>query len=560
MTVEEPNRELFTRFRLPPTDLAQLSFCKSNRPAAVKSWAQSLPATRVSYTSVVLYKALPELARLKTSADNRLEMLEAVRPYVQDCIQGLAKHFLNQPLVLSEAPMKSAVIAQALQKHMCSAYIEVARELASRSKKGKQADSRLPLALHRAMTGYGLILLRNYQLYSQTPGNLWLDLHTLYRIAEHNQLLDQAVKDQLLRESGSCTLTQAYVRVLLLACARPNQMRQTDVAATYDVLESWAHLAKVQQSRQGDSDNVFVINLDSDLAPLYKSRFTGGIDDTLRELNIDALLSAFRQQGHSRSGALRIPHIISSALVEHLRNAWGSRLQRSFERQPGRGLVQVCVGISSFHHHTSGEQSLHNLLGIDEGGEFELGEYTELGATDTNTPARREDFPIYTAAVGNSSPGGYRLDWNENISAQLKAGEVVGLREVGRHRWALGVIRWLQQVPEGTQLGVQLLAPKATAYGAAVEQANGDYSDYRRVLMLPELKAANQPATLVTAFAPFQEGRRIRLNRQGEISTATLQRRLFSTGSMSQFTFRRIAAEDDQAAENKNADSNADWD
>lgn len=480
---------------------------------------------------------------------------------MQDCIQGLARHFLNQPLSLAEAPLKSAVIAQALQKHMCSGYVAAARELESRSRKGKQPDSRLALALHRAITGSGLILLRNYQLYSQTPSNLWLELHTLYQLAEYNQLLDQAVGDPLLRESSSSTVAQAYVRVLLLACARPNQMRQTDVAATYEVLESWSHLARVQGSRRSEPDNIFVIDFASDLAPLYKSRFTGSADDRLRELNVSALLSAFRQQGDARSGALRIPHTISLALLEHLQNAWGSRQQRSFDRRPGRGSVEVCVGLSSFHHHTSGEQSFHDFLGISENDEIDLADYAEdawFTAGDKSHAARREEFPIHTARVGNSGPGGYRLDW-QTISAQAKAGEVVGLREVGRHRWALGVIRWLQQVAEGTQLGIQLLAPRATAYGGAVEQSNGDFSDYRRVLMLPELKAANQPATLITAYAPFQEGQRVRLSRKGETSTVTLQRRVFSTGSVSQFTFRQLTEEIEEAPENENAHSNADW-
>jgi hypothetical protein len=560
MTLENDPRELFARFKLPPTDLARLRFCESSRPAAVRNWAQSLPATRVSYTSVLLYKALPEISRLRTSADHRLEMLEALRPSVQQCIQGLAKHFLNQPLVLPEAPLKSAVIAQALQKHMAVGYLAVLESLTSQRKKGTQPDPRLGLSLHRAITGYGLMLLRSYQLYSPTPGNLWLDLHSLYRIAEDHQLLDQVVADPFQVHSSSSTVSHAYIRILLLACARPNQMRQTDVSATYNLLESWSHLARIRDARAPDSGSLFLINLSADLAPMYKSRFAGGSQDALRELDLAPLLAGLRRDPRLDHSSPHTSHAVPPSLLEHLQQAWGATQQRSFQRRPGKSSIQLCVGLSSLHHHTAGRQSLADFLGTSELEDIDLGPAGDSWVSAPGQGAssrRREDFRIYSVPVGDSSPGGYRLDWRDNLSPQIKAGEVLGLREVGRHRWSLGVIRWLQQDTETTRLGVQLLAPSVTAYGAAVEQSGGDYSDFRRVLMLPELKAANQPATLITAFAPFQEGQRVRLNRHGDVFTATLQRRIFSTGSVSQFTFRRLASEDD--APEKNADSGADW-
>lgn len=559
MTLEIDFTQFFARFNLPPSELAKLSFCDGNRPAAVKSWAQSLPATRVSRTSVLLYKALPEVSRLKTSADHRLEMLETLRPYVQQCIQGLAKHFLNQPLILPEAPLRSAVIAQALQKHMSVGYLAILETLAGPRRRGKPPDPRIAHALHRAITGYGLILLRSYQLYSPTPGNLWLDLHNLYRLADYYELLDHTVHDPLLLQSSSSTVSQAYTRILLLACARPNQMRQTDVSATYDALESWAHLARVQEARKPPSDSLFLINLSADLAPMYKSRFAGESQEAVRELDLKLLLAGLRRDPRSEPGLLRVPHSLPSSLMEHLQQAWGAKRQRSFERQSGKISVQVCLGLSGLHHHCAGEKSLAEFLDADSEGfnsdNLSDNAWNSNPAQDRLRP--REDFPVFSVPVANSSPGGFRLDWRGNIPPQIKAGEVLGLREIGRHRWSLGVIRWLQQDADTSRLGVQLLAPRVTAYGAAVEQAGGDYSDYRRVLMLPELKTVNQPTTLITAFAPFQEGQRVRLNRHGEVYAVTLQRRLFTTGSVSQFSFRRLASEEDASADNP--DSAADW-
>lgn len=568
MTAENIAQQLLARFKLPPRDVANLSFCGSNRPSAVKDWAESLPATRINYSSVLLYRALPEIVRLKTSADNRLAMLEAIRPYVQQCIQGLATHFLNQPLILPDAPMKSAVIAHALQKHMTAGYCAVLSDLVSKTNVAKPEEN-LDLACHRSITGLGLLLLRSYQLYSRIPERLWLELHSLYQLAESYGILERPVNDPLLHGSPSSTTGQAYTRVLLLSCARPSQMRQTDVSATYDVLEEWCHLAKIRSANQ-KADNLFLINLSADLAPLYKSRFTGSSRDVLRELDVSQLLIAFKKQRETRSngpGAIRIPHTISPALADHLERAWGAIQQRSFERQVSMDSIEVCVGLGDLHLHSSGGMSFEEFLGTpSEDGVEEI----DFGAI-SNDPwsnggdKRRQDSGdreqgrqnLFNVSVVDSSPGGYCLEWRDSIPPQVKAGEVLGLREPGRYRWGVGVIRWVQQ-HNTTRLGVQLLAPRATPYAAAVEQPGGDYSDFRRVLMLPELKAANRPATLLTAFAPFQEGHRLRLNSYGKTSSAQLSSRVFSTGSASQFTLRLL--EDVAVPQPDDTESGPVWD
>lgn len=552
MRSETTTQQLLARFKLPAQDLPELSFCKGNRSAAVKNWAESLPATQVNQTSVQLYKALPEVARLKTSADNRLEMLEYLRPCVLQCVEGLARHFLNQPLILPEAPLKSAVIAQALQKHLSAGYSLALAQLIANGRKSKGNEEAMALACHRAITGLGMMLLRSYQLYSRVPPNLWLHLHSLYRLAEEYDLLDRPVDDPLLRRSGASTLAQAYHRILLLACSRPSQMRQTDVSATYDVLETWSHLVRLQKTDRPRPDNLFVVNLSADVAPLYKSRFSGKSGDDLRELNLLQLLADFRKQREKRSNgvAISLPHTVSTALAEHLERAWGANQERSFERRSSMDKLDVCVGLGNLHHQTIGGISLEEFLGESAFEHIELSAVDEGNAASEDPQAKREP-DIHSVDVANSSPGGYCLVWRNRIPSQVKAGEVLGLREPGRHRWGLGIIRWVQQEGNASRLGVQLLAPRTIAYGAAVELPDGSFTDFRRVLMLRELKAANQPATLITAFAPFQENQRLRLNSHGETQLVQLNRRIFATGSVNQFTFRTLEVDSPgESAEN----------
>ncbi len=570
MSIETPTKQFIDRLKLPSQSLATLSFSSTNRASAVKAWAEQLPATRITHVSVLLYKALPEICKLVTTPENRLAMLETIRPYVQQCIQGLSRGFLNQPLILPEGPMKTAVVAQALQKNMTIGYELVLRDIVtSATPKEKQADKNLALTCHRAITSLGLLLLRGYQLYRPIPNNLWLELHSIYQLAEQHGILETAIDDRFLRHGKSSTIQQAYARILLLACARPNQMRQSEVSSTYDLLEWWSHLAKIQPVDYQQQDNLFVINLSSDMAPLYKSRFSGDTKDVIRELDVKDLIKALQRQRDSKDEdfkALDLPTIVAERLIEHLEEAWSVKKQRAFERQlsESSSAISACVGLSNLHHQMINGISFKEFLGEVIDDDIEEIDFGSFGtdpwsqASDDDGPEDLSDNPVHNIHIIDTSPGGYCLEWRKDIPAQVRAGEIIGLKERGRHRWGLGIIRWVQQLNNCTRLGIQLLSPKTTPYGAAIELVTGDYGDYLRVLMLPEMKAANQPATLVTPFAPFLENQRIRLNNNGDIQILELTRRVFSTGAISQFNFRIESTISSNVHSSQNGDETGD--
>src|SRR5690606_17389474 len=165
--------------------------------------------------------------------------------------------------------------------------------------------------------------------------------------------------------------------------------------------------------------------------------------------------------------------------------------------------------------------------------------------------------PIYDVPLIDTSAGGYCLEWKEAIPGQLKAGELLGLREEGRQKWALGVVRWVQRTRDSTQMGVQILAPHAIPIGIAAIQKTGGFSEYLRALELPALKAVNQPATLLTNAISFHEYNKVRVYHAAERAgsrtqpelTLQLTQKSFSTGAFSQFSFREVAGTKPAAAD-----------
>ena len=139
----------------------------------------------------------------------------------------------------------------------------------------------------------------------------------------------------------------------------------------------------------------------------------------------------------------------------------------------------------------------------------------------------------------NTSPGGYCVAWESSVPPALQAGEVLGVREQRSHPWSVAVVRWIRQVKhQGTQIGLELLAPSASPCGVRLIQKVGNNSEYLRGLLLPEISVVNQSATLITPRLPFQSGSRISLLHDGREDQGQLLKKVSSTGSISQFELK----------------------
>jgi len=604
MTLHAQLDTLLARIKLPPQDQTALSFCGSSRASRVSKWAAELPATRITHTSVLLYQALPEVNRLETTISTRLEMLESLRPYVQQCIKGLAQGFLNKPLILPEDTMKTAVIAQALQKHMTNGYCLAATQLLKRSQQHElkpQEQEQLLFSLHRSLTGLGLQFLRSTQLYAPIPPQLWQEAHALYQLSEQLELHQSGVTDSLLSQ-GATSCTQAYIRTLLLASARPNQLRQQDMQTLFDALEPWSKL--VHLSPESDNQrNLFIVDLSSKHGPHYREQGCDKSNPSIRELDVSPMLdSIHKQREDSDLQIIKIPPRMSETLLRHITESWGVARQRDQQRRPSQGCMDVSVGLTNIHFHLSGNIPFKSFIlqrgkaALHKDNPFEHNPNKRFASADvqgTEDPwansfdaeggktlsssfggnisthsvehalrqheaeEHREQHPIHQAQLHDASPGGYCLKWQSKIPAQVKAGEILSLREPGRQQWVIGVIRWVRQSKGASLLGVQLLSPKVEPYAIQKIQKTGEDSSYMRALLAAPVKSIDLPASLLTAAIPFQVRDKIKLNHQGQVESAQLVESLFATSAIQQFSFRVL--EKPKPIGDKKDEFGADW-
>ncbi|MAM86048.1 MAG: GTPase [unclassified Hahellaceae] len=584
--------------KVPNQRLTTLSYAE---PAvkAVESWANELPKANIGEMSKQLYHALLELNELICSPQSRFQLIEVLRPSVYYICRELGKHFLNQAVVLPEKQRKIANLAQSLQLNLANAYKLVLVDLHNAGQAEKNKKLTAP-AIHRAISDLSSCVLRANQLYCQTPPDTWLELHQLYRFARDNRLLKIKTVDGYSGTQNETTVEQAYKRVLLLGCCKPNQLRQKDIETAYTAFEHWTDYVSLEI--ESGATALFVISPKKDLAPAYRSLQT--IPPSTENYGFDTsklagLLTEELAQGHQEAAAgsrqsqhprLHGVETLSEPLLLAISQAIGVLAKRSFKRTSSQGRILISVGMTATHYFVANGTDFNTFLSGDRkntdasyfadhhrrdvwaqpgsgnsqagssGADLSPIRYTGASAASASKDAKA-GYQQHIVPLVNTSPGGYCIQWIGDIPSNVQAGELLGVREDESHPWSIGVIRWIRQIRQhGTQFGVELLAPGAKPCGVQLLQKVGENSEFLRGLLLPELPAISQPASLVVPRLPFQVGHKVSINRQGRNTKLQLLKRISATGSFTQFEIEAQFAEAGKPAPRKTTSSEDDFD
>ena len=562
--------------RVSTPDRQGLSFCEAT-PREFKRWIAGLPKANIGETARQLYQSLVELNQLVTPSENRLQLLELLRPEVFFVCRHLERHFLNQSIVLDERPRKVANLCQALQNHLAIGYKLIVTRVLPRFSKDNAPV--LAMALQRASHSLCGPLVRASQLYCPVPEGLWLELHQLYLMARKHGLHQLQISDGLARNGRSLSIEQVYIGALLLGCARCNQMRQSGIARLAEGLETWSSLATLQAADAAGS--LFAIAPQQDGPPRYKSLFGGAELQNLLGLDPTPLVDAIKEflllpPDSPEAKSLQIPEGMPLDLLQHLSSAWGDIAERTFQRNPGRGSLFICIGMTALHFNLAGQRSFAEILKRpeeDRSARFKITNTSDAARPDiwagafdaqrisdwepgmpleeiqyrSSKPGDQvveetvESYPSHELPIVNHSPGGYCLSWPREVPSQLQAGELLGIQDMPGQSWSVAVVRWIRQVRGGgTQMGIELIAPHAQPCGVQLVRKNEQNSHYLRALLLPEIRVVSRPATLITPRLPFQESHKVMINHNGDETRAVLSRKQSSTGSFSQFEYRPL--------------------
>ena len=572
---------------LPQQDLERCSLFPSELEAAT-AWAEQLPLGSPQRAGDSLRTALDELNRVEMPPFLRFQLCEALRGAVVSVTQAMTRECLHQPIVLDENTQLQSELIKDLHHLSAVANTLTAVDTIRHSETVKGINpARLACeALHRAVVHGGQRIVHAFLLYQPVDAGSWARLHQLYALAERQQLARLPV-DDLLRSTRS-SIAQEYVAPLLLACSRPNQLRQHDIAGAFRAFQEWREHIELQDPELGSG--IYAVDTDSDQPPMFADLLVRRGDKSFRYINADALVEHLEQLKHDRgTQGIRVIEFdretrLDTNLLEHLLKTLGEISQRNFTRQESSSALYVASGVSNVHYFVSGERNLNQVMYGDtyEPSAAEemvnpfltprRGDQWQRANPDQDTPegdgdedagvaidaerltrgGRLQDEQardpmrhlVHSVTTKDTSPGGYCIEW-QDPPASVHIGDLVCLREAQRDQmdWIIAVIRWISQVKHApTMMGLEFLGPRASAFAAQVEMADGELSRPIRVLLLPEIPLVGQAHTLVVPRMVFREGQRIMLTRDGEASQVKLKRQVASTGYFSQMDFDYIEA------------------
>ncbi len=587
----------------------------SLRPKKVEAWLQSLPKANLGETARQIYQRLSQTNELRYPFVERFRFLEQMREPVHYVTDSMRKHFLGVTFPLPDKNRQIAAATREIYAAMATGYKIAIEEMSRTHplfQDKKLLATLLQRALF--YTGRHLVTAYQiyspcgpgtwqelHKLYACAEAR---KLHkTMVSDYQHQNgdktsPLSEYLRLLLLALASPYQLRQGEILKIYTALERWTRQLA---------------LRPLDLSSSGDTRTRFLVRLDQDAAPrpaaysvireerqphyrvLDTERLTQLLRDEIRN-NEEVVSTTLTSVDLGRPD-------LSHDLMRRLLVAWGAEAKRNFPRSPKQEAVEVTIGLSATHrflnhlarrHHGKRDLFEHRAhyesqeiksLNEPQHDVWDMIYQTDTSSFDTssilplvNEELARHEAPPETDESGlepaadhyqagswlilNESAGGYCLEYHNHDTTQAQVGELVGIRR-GQNgktlKWGIGVIRWLKFAAEQpqdsagktVQMGIEMLNPAAAAVGIRPAAASNNPENYQRTLMLPEIRAMHQPATLITGPVPWRPGQHAVVNILGKEMPVVLTQALQNTGLFAQFQFQHQSRSSDRQKNSK---------
>lgn len=487
-------------FKLPSLDDNPILLAET-RTHKINEFIQKLPFGDPITAANDLIDELQILNTQKVAFSNRLNALELYRPAAIQIYKDLILHFSNASLPLTKNEGTFADVAVKLWQEFAYGYklslIDLQNKILSINSSKTAAQ-----VIQRAIHAFKEIALIHHLCYRTPSSSLWGELHKLYFCALQQSAQKLSVIDQLAMNNVS-SVNLIYTQILLMELADPQHLASADILKTDTYLSNIAEHAELRPLGLIDNPTgVFIVALDGDKPPTPVAKNKEKPDDATDILLVTVNLARqihqhikLLQDGIVPNDGYLPSHAIENQyqdLLAQLIKNFGKAQQRIFSRSKKSDGVELGIGLISAHHllKTGKPHAKHDNV---------------EGAIK---PSRWQ--------ILNVSAGGYALRKFSSSAASAKVGDVVAMKNSKNASWELAVLRWAN-INDMNQLdvGVELISPSASADIAKVE--NNGLLIEGEALLLPEITALKQSASIVTARSFCKVGNILSFNKHQKI-------------------------------------------
>jgi len=312
-----------------------------------------------------------------------------------------------------------------------------------------------------------------------TPVGLWQQLHAAFRTARRLQL------DEIAGPHGSASIRRLYINIILTAIAHPSSFTAMELEFIAEYVAKCPSPVDLTDDPLIDSDGIFWMDPEKDVPAHALVRRIPGPETRALYFSCAAIAAqALQHRQELLEGTpaelLGLPSFADThtgpGVLLRLSQLWGHPAKRRFPRRRQSYRASLCPGLDK----------LWQLI------------------KSPTAPGELSEW-----MVTNESPDGYALMHMAGHTDHLRVGDIVALQAIDEDPeayspWNICIIRWaISENPEHIELGLQMLAPRATA----VEVANPAAAISRKVaaLMLPAMPPMREIPSLVVPTGVISE-------------------------------------------------------
>ncbi len=426
-------------------------FFRTATPQSLKANLASMPASapeQLAYLNIML-KVLNELDVQPVQV---FSLLETIRPVVYEKFNILTSRFFGKAASFPQRVQDLLNQAVSLHSHMAATYDSVVEE--ARAQGDKQAFI-VGTAIQRAMADKAHLLYCYLQMYLPVPQQTWKQFHKLYKVATEYKLLSQSVPDPMVFPRKPLNLRQIYLYAMMLGSSNTQRLNSADILVLSEALKDWVPLINLGDKRIVDAQHQLVINLEVGSPPVFLEEVTNKLSPSLVFLHTEKFIAHIAGLPKYRIRAGFDEKVLEKPMLEQLILHWTEHKQKSMDRVPRNDKVLITLGLPALHYYMSGGAELQEIVGrtalddVEPNGRLAYGdiprEFSGLAFKPAENKLDRRKFHCEAVTAVDESPGGYCLEWPA-VSAGLKVGEIIGIKDKLSPYWKIGEVVWLNKL------------------------------------------------------------------------------------------------------------------
>ena len=546
------------QLKAPIRERSNLSFCSNESEthiSNVEHWLKDMTATDYQHNGEQLVKALNELARLNTDPKELYQLAELMRIPTLKTANHLYQHNLRRYITFASSQQSLFDLCHNLHLGLATIYKSVVVCCLDNNK----LDNILAAALHRAIADSAATYSLRCLLYRSAPKHLWLDLHTLYQLAETHGHLSFQQNAPADHKQLPMSVENLYKRALLFSRSDANKLSPSENQQLWQILGIWIKHCKI--TPKSGLKTYFAVNLNNDNGLQYAIPELDRKRDNVIGLDVRVLLAQLEKIKTSQKN----DHVLSTTLVSHLITSWSQIQKRFAPRRATSASCETCFGFTGLHYHLSGEHPFSKMVegftiatgkskfsekqddiwsqvsnkeerkNRQENHSFVPGSISFTNSSPDKTPNNDKRLSALRTEIINTSHTGFCLKIHNTLDRQYHTGDLVGVKPDQGLPWALYTTRWLGfSTRNDITLGVNLIAQAVEAAAISLIRKVQNASQFMHALMLPD----HESPSIIIPNLSDNTGVKFELIHNGALQKGQLTKCTYTTKIWCQYQFK----------------------